>query len=411
MSTDSTELTFVRCPSCRSLVPASQTRCRMCGASLEASGKGDEAEKQAVKSSRVKQRTMSVQQGDVAQALTQAKEDDYAVGEAIVEDAVATSVSEPVNHAPVEAAPADPLGPYIEELSAGSEAPTHADDDLDDLEQDDYDFLDDDASDLDDFMDQAEDESPKAPEKGANGAVNPEVVEPFLRSSEPVVEPAPLPHKPEVIAPVTPAQPAAPQVRVESGSRKQSLGLSFGRGNTERRDEHKDGQKDGHREDRREERREEKVEARERVEPRREHRHEEKRPEPVGAARSEVARPPQKTTAVGGRLYGWLVSYQTPDGVAVELREGKYFVSRTSLKTNDFVVNDDSVSTPHALINISVEKGFQVQDLMSERGVFIRRRQGDTYQKEDMATVQHGDWVRFGDVEFLVSLVAHVGMK
>ena len=32
---DSTELTFVRCESCRSLVPAVSTRCRMCGAPLE----------------------------------------------------------------------------------------------------------------------------------------------------------------------------------------------------------------------------------------------------------------------------------------------------------------------------------------------------------------------------------------
>ena len=36
MATDSTELTFVRCPSCRSLVPAVSTRCRMCGATLDA---------------------------------------------------------------------------------------------------------------------------------------------------------------------------------------------------------------------------------------------------------------------------------------------------------------------------------------------------------------------------------------
>ena len=32
---DSTELTFVRCPNCRSLVPAVSTRCRMCGAPLD----------------------------------------------------------------------------------------------------------------------------------------------------------------------------------------------------------------------------------------------------------------------------------------------------------------------------------------------------------------------------------------
>ena len=61
---------------------------------------------------------------------------------------------------------------------------------------------------------------------------------------------------------------------------------------------------------------------------------------------------------------------------------------------------------------MSVREGFVVQDLMSERGVFVRRREDDTYQKiDDTVTVEHGDWVRFGDVEFLVSLIAHVGMK
>ncbi|NDC37773.1 MAG: hypothetical protein EBZ48_06940, partial [Proteobacteria bacterium] len=59
MSTDSTELTFVRCPSCRSLVPAISTRCRMCGATLEASAAAEEGEQEPRKSGRVRQRTMS----------------------------------------------------------------------------------------------------------------------------------------------------------------------------------------------------------------------------------------------------------------------------------------------------------------------------------------------------------------
>ena len=48
MSTDSTELTFVRCPSCRSLVPAAQKRCRMCGAVLDASGQPERSEERLV---------------------------------------------------------------------------------------------------------------------------------------------------------------------------------------------------------------------------------------------------------------------------------------------------------------------------------------------------------------------------
>jgi hypothetical protein len=106
------------------------------------------------------------------------------------------------------------------------------------------------------------------------------------------------------------------------------------------------------------------------------------------------------------------VSYSDPDGNATELREGKFFVTASSLKQSDLIIEDSSISTPHALISVSVEGGMQVQDLMSDRGVFVRRRGDDTYRREaDVARVEHGDWLRFGDVEFLVSLIAHVGVK
>ena len=111
-----------------------------------------------------------------------------------------------------------------------------------------------------------------------------------------------------------------------------------------------------------------------------------------------------------GRLYGWLVSYSNPDGEAVELREGKFFVSASSLKENDLVLDHDSVSTPHAMITISADRGLEVQDLMSENGIHVRPRDEDAYrQEEEVVTVEHGDWLRFGDVEFLVTLIAHVG--
>jgi hypothetical protein len=116
--------------------------------------------------------------------------------------------------------------------------------------------------------------------------------------------------------------------------------------------------------------------------------------------------------AVAGRLFGWLVHYAEPDGVATELREGKFFVTASSLKATDLIVDEPSISTPHALIVVSTEIGLQVQDLMSDRGVFVRRRGADSYQREyEVVSVEHGDWVRFGDVEYLVSLIAHVGAK
>lgn len=121
---------------------------------------------------------------------------------------------------------------------------------------------------------------------------------------------------------------------------------------------------------------------------------------------------PRPADKVAGRLFGWLVSYLESDGKAVELREGKFFVTSMSLKASDLVIEDRSISTPHAMIHISPEQGFLVQDLMSERGVFIRRRGSDAYRREEETVkVYHGDWIRFGDVEFLVTLIAHLGQK
>ncbi|MBX7145117.1 MAG: FHA domain-containing protein, partial [Oligoflexia bacterium] len=120
----------------------------------------------------------------------------------------------------------------------------------------------------------------------------------------------------------------------------------------------------------------------------------------------------KKSEAQNGRLFGWLVNYSNPDGDATELREGKFFVTASSLKTTDLILEDATVSTPHALCVVNSESGFQVQDLMSDRGVFVRRRGADSYQREyEIVSIEHGDWVRFGDVEFLVSLIAHVGAK
>lgn len=121
---------------------------------------------------------------------------------------------------------------------------------------------------------------------------------------------------------------------------------------------------------------------------------------------------PRPAEKVAGRLFGWLVSYLESDGKAVEVREGKFFVTSMSLKQSDLVIEDRSISTPHAMIHISPDQGFLVQDLMSERGVFIRRRGSDAYRREEETVkVYHGDWIRFGDVEFLVTLIAHLGQK
>jgi hypothetical protein len=111
-------------------------------------------------------------------------------------------------------------------------------------------------------------------------------------------------------------------------------------------------------------------------------------------------------------LFGWLVSYSGQHGTGTELREGKFFVTKSSLKENDLILSDASISTPHAMVTVSVETGLLVQDLLSATGVFIKRRGTDTYVRElYSARFEHGDFIRFGGVEFLVTLIAHVGQK
>jgi hypothetical protein len=128
--------------------------------------------------------------------------------------------------------------------------------------------------------------------------------------------------------------------------------------------------------------------------------------------RKQGAQPPITSTVSAPRLFGWLVSYGDPEGDAIELREGRVLVTGSSLKKGDLVIDAPSISTPHAMLMMSVENGFFIQDLISERGVWVRKKGDDTYHREDNSVqLSHGDWLRLGDLEFVVSLVAYVGVK
>lgn len=416
MSTDSTELTFVRCPSCRSLVPAISTRCRMCGASLDSSGKPEDQEAESRKQSRVRQRTMSQPRSELTSAAGQIRQEH-------VEDPVDAVSAAPES----EVAADDPLGSFIQEVEENGNGGAPEAGVSHEQGQADY----------DDF-------SEDSPEEQGHSAPLETV-------------PPREPERYDTLGGDEDAPPAArPRVVVESGSRKMGKGgLSFGKSREEKsglveRDladgavqqpaeaqnwktvdrpggrpgaaerqpsDHRRGGASGDRF------RVPEREARENVRPatqpesrQREHEAREERGSQPAARRpvepqERRAEETRQAEAVKGRLFGWLVSYSNPDGTAIELREGRFFVSRNSLKQTDLIVDDPSVSTPHALINVGLDGKFQMQDLMSDRGVFLRRRGGDTYQREDSMEVQHGDWIRFGDVEFLVCLIAHVGAK
>ena len=67
MASETSDLTFVRCPSCRSLVPASASRCRICNNPLD--GLGKEETDQAKSAGRVRQKTITASPQEVEAVL------------------------------------------------------------------------------------------------------------------------------------------------------------------------------------------------------------------------------------------------------------------------------------------------------------------------------------------------------
>lgn len=416
MSTDSTELTFVRCPSCRSLVPAVSTRCRMCGAALDpAAGGADESSAQS--GGRVRQRTMSSKaDSEVAEATEKLREEHV--------DELQASPGE------AEVPFDDPLSAYIEEV----------------------DVLEEEMASVDPVY---EAEPEPEPEREAEEPAPAEDESPFaMEAPEPELEPA---AEAAVEEPpfVTEPEDYEPKVRVEHGARgRKNGGLSFSKDATEAppASEPIPAVEEPPVEEEpvlvaepavaEPEVKEEPVVAvkpavakkepapvvQESVQPVHEEPElieeeaeedveEEPVAKPVVTKAAPVIKPaakkkPASVAQVDGRLFGWLVTYSSPEGEAIELREGRFFVTSSSLKETDLILEDESVSTPHAMITVSVDTGLIVQDLMSERGVFVRRRGAGVYEREPEPTeIENGDWVRFGDVEFLVSLIPYVGEK
>ena len=108
-----------------------------------------------------------------------------------------------------------------------------------------------------------------------------------------------------------------------------------------------------------------------------------------------------------GKLFGWLVSTST-DNKVIEIREGKFFITRSSLKPTDLVLDDDSISTPHALFFVNIEKGISVQDLVSDSGVFIKKYMEMEFVRIEVPVkLEAGDRIRFGNREFLLAVVPY----
>jgi FHA domain len=108
-------------------------------------------------------------------------------------------------------------------------------------------------------------------------------------------------------------------------------------------------------------------------------------------------------------LVGFLVSYDNNElGDVCSLRTGRMIVTSTPQATGNYIlINDESVSSLHAIIRISASGEIQILDQLSESGTFIKRF-GTDEQIElsgEKSFLEHGDVVRFGKRTFHVSLI------
>jgi hypothetical protein len=124
-------------------------------------------------------------------------------------------------------------------------------------------------------------------------------------------------------------------------------------------------------------------------------------------------------------LAGWLVAFGKSGVDAIDLRIGKRFVSRELLRGSELIINHSSISTPHAMLKVTRlehEKNgdpagmrVKVQDLLTPSGISIckakrirpgaRPKSADWSRHEEEVVLGSGDWVKFGEVQYLVWLL------
>jgi hypothetical protein len=120
-----------------------------------------------------------------------------------------------------------------------------------------------------------------------------------------------------------------------------------------------------------------------------------------GSVENQRRQEPRQLSS-NGSLVGWLVSFvEDGKGKAYELRDGRFFVGKESLRATDFVIDHSSVSTPQCLVVCDSIGGVTIQDLMSERGTTVIRGSAGLDKNSEQVRLENGDRIRFGDYEML----------
>ena len=398
MSFDTSELTFIRCPSCRSLVPATSRRCRMCGFLLSP---GDQTEQVEMQERREQRETERREAGFEDSRPTPSFEQPP---ETASEDATSSLETIPEEQGEQALGDANPLGDYLAE-----EPPSQQDEQRSEFESDSDDggSLQQEVFDLEETVEEKEetppvaeqtqdenvlqssaasDDTPKSEQKRPGvfrvgrerrGGLTARIAQKDKEKEEEQVD---QPLQTENLQSDVQKEEGAERVTTQEVSRKNDdvqTGLEEkGKMNS---------LPDTATEDK-------KVTPREHV-------------NGVASSHSGQGSIAVRNTPHPGRIFGWFVSYDDPNGVSYVIREGKFFLSGSIIREPDFAVEHPSISTPHAMIAVNA-RGFFIQDLMSAHGVFTRRAdESEWTREEEVFEVFHGDRVKFGEVEYLVCLV------
>ena len=410
MTTEETELTFVRCPNCRSLIPAIATRCRMCGAQFEKKGESAEPTPAAEtgggsqRQSRVRQRTISASPEEVEQIKREAYQEDrphengtdeFGPGDSDTgqSDAPAQggfrlgggsprreSIPAPQHYeepeAEAEPEPFEESRPYaaaepddflMDDVTATNVRPApEAPEEEEDTHASSFRFVDQAQEQREDWNDEedvvGEDESADNEEEDELEADD---------SSH--------------------SAPARPEGKRRRRRRRKK------RGGTQTTNEMQAGgsMSTQHQNIA--------APSQQRNDSPRQQQHE---PRSSDSGRGDSGRGGVEASQSDGALTGWLAIFaNNPQGESIELRAGRFFVGRQKLRGSDLVISDSSVSTPHCMITVGAD-GLMVQDLMSEQGTHLRRAGSDSFSPlQQPAAVHHGDSIRFGQYEVVVCLL------
>lgn len=394
MTTEETELTFVRCSNCRSLIPAIATRCRMCGAQFEKKADagetpGSQDSQSQNRQSRVRQRTISASADEVEQL----KRDAFVPQQQEQTPPPASSFRLGGGAPPREAPQPPPMesirnyaAPEIAEESFEEEAAV-AEEDYDESlathhspSKESFRFVDRVSQQDDDWNDEGD----VAGEENGLGDEEEEDMADDIMSDDGS----------------HPAHAARGEGRKKRRRRRRKRSQNpIGGESLDSHSEHARPELHAPVEEPHYERSEPERMAAPMATQSRER--EQRRNEPAPSSAE-----PQAVRGEG-KLVGWLVSFgDSAQGVSTEIRAGRFFLGRQRLRGNDFIIPHQSISTPHCMIVAGGTDSLVIQDLMSEGGTQLRRAGESSFSPITNAiNVQHGDWVRFGQYEAMVCLL------